>query len=106
MSAEAIRAVERLSLAQRLEPFESGVGDLDRWLRHSARTAASDRTQCARRSARPRGVIQTVATYAGSNAHSTTLNLSGGKMATSGGQMRRRLMVRIRRYVEAAEVRM
>jgi GNAT superfamily N-acetyltransferase len=41
MSAEAIRAVERLSLAHRLAPFESGVGDLDRWLRNSARTAGA-----------------------------------------------------------------
>jgi len=41
MSAEALRAVERLSLAQRLEPFECGVGELDRWLRNSARTAGA-----------------------------------------------------------------
>jgi hypothetical protein len=41
MCAEAIRAVERLSLAQGLETFESGIAELDRWLRNSARTAGA-----------------------------------------------------------------
>jgi hypothetical protein len=41
MSAEATWAVERLSVTHRPEPFESGVGDLDRWLRNSARTAGA-----------------------------------------------------------------
>ena len=41
MSAEEIRSVERISAAHRLESFESGVADLDRWLRNSALVAAA-----------------------------------------------------------------
>src|ERR1700710_3095276 len=41
MSAEGDAAVERLLPAQRLEPFESGVADLARGVRSSARTAAA-----------------------------------------------------------------
>ena len=41
MSSEEIRSVERISAAHRLESFESGVADLDRWLRNSALVAAA-----------------------------------------------------------------
>lgn len=41
MSTEEIRRVERLSLAHHPEPFESGVAELDRWLRSSAHIAGA-----------------------------------------------------------------
>ncbi len=41
MSSAEIRSVERLSSAHHLDPFESGVADLDRWLRNSAQVAGA-----------------------------------------------------------------
>ncbi len=41
MSMEEIRPVERLSSAHHLEPFESGVAVLDRWLRNSTQVAGA-----------------------------------------------------------------
>ena len=41
MSLEALRPLERLSVAHHLDQFASGVDDLDRWLRHSARIAGA-----------------------------------------------------------------
>ncbi len=41
MSAAGIRAVARLHGDHRVERLDSGVADLDRWLRNSARVAAS-----------------------------------------------------------------
>lgn len=41
MSAEDLRSVQRLVADHRLEPFDSGVADLDRWLRNSAYVAAA-----------------------------------------------------------------
>lgn len=41
MNAEALRAIERLTTAHDVDQFESGVADLDRWLRSSAVVASS-----------------------------------------------------------------
>jgi GNAT superfamily N-acetyltransferase len=41
VSPGTLRPIERLSAARRLDQFDSGVGDLDRWLRHSARVAGA-----------------------------------------------------------------
>lgn len=41
MSDEPLRGVELLSASHRIEGFDSGVEDLDRWLARSARTAAA-----------------------------------------------------------------
>jgi hypothetical protein len=41
VSIEALRPVAALSASHDLEPFDSGVEALDRWLRHSALTAAA-----------------------------------------------------------------
>jgi len=41
VNAEEIRSVERLSSAHHREPFDSGVADLDRWLRNSAQVAGA-----------------------------------------------------------------
>lgn len=41
MSVEGIRAIARLHGDHRLDQFDSGVSDLDRWLRNSAAIAAS-----------------------------------------------------------------
>jgi ribosomal protein S18 acetylase RimI-like enzyme len=42
-----LRSVELLSATDRLESFDSGVADLDRWLRNSARVAAAAGTAAA-----------------------------------------------------------
>jgi GNAT superfamily N-acetyltransferase len=41
VSIEALRPVATLAASHYLDPFDSGVETLDRWLRHSARTAAA-----------------------------------------------------------------
>lgn len=41
MSTDKLRPVELLSVEHRLERFESGVDELDRWLRNTAHVAAS-----------------------------------------------------------------
>jgi predicted N-acetyltransferase YhbS len=41
LSKERLRAIAPLSPAHDLDRFESGVEELDRWLRHSARVAAA-----------------------------------------------------------------
>jgi len=41
VNAEALRAVERLTTAHDVDQFESGVADLDRWLRSSGIVASS-----------------------------------------------------------------
>jgi len=41
LNGGALRPVELLSVAHSLNRFDSGVGDLDRWLRNTARVAAS-----------------------------------------------------------------
>jgi predicted N-acetyltransferase YhbS len=41
VSPESLRPVELLSAAHHLDQFDSGVDDLDRWLRHSAHVAAA-----------------------------------------------------------------
>ena len=44
MNGGALRPVELLSVAHSLDRLDSGVGDLDRWLRNTARVAASAST--------------------------------------------------------------
>lgn len=41
MTTEELRPVELLSVAHRLEGFDSGVDELDRWLHNTAQVAAS-----------------------------------------------------------------
>lgn len=41
MSSDELRPVERLSAAHHLERFDSGVAELDRWLRNSGHTAGA-----------------------------------------------------------------
>jgi len=41
LNGGALRPVELLSVAHSLDRLDSGVGDLDRWLRNTARVAAS-----------------------------------------------------------------
>lgn len=44
MNASELRPVELLSAAHHLEGFDSGVAELDRWLRNTAQVAASSGT--------------------------------------------------------------